>query len=139
MRGFGYKQFESNEPNKLDVLLSQAEPTSMDAFEIAMLEAYQTAFEIFDHDNSSENDPLAIIAMHPREDTTSYSRLFGELYRFAEEPGLVELWGLDIQTYLDLPRDVSEEILRITREIMAKRRPKRPSNKGGLPYGLDIP
>lgn len=106
------------EPTLLDRLWAEATVTDPMEVKILLLEAYETVYGICDHDNEGYDDPLALVAMHPKEDTATYSRLYGELMRFAKEETFREMWGLSIVELLDLPKDVVDEMYRITREAL---------------------
>lgn len=119
--GFGYDILQQSTPTTLDTLWSEAKVTDPIAIQILLLEAYETVYGICDHDGEAYDNPLSLVTMHPKEDTSSYSRLYGELMRFANEELFREMWGVSILELLEMPKDVVEEMYRITRDIMAAR------------------
>lgn len=96
--------------------MSEAVVTDPIDVRIMLIEAYETVYGICDHDSEGLDDPLALVSMHPKEDTATYGRLYGELMRFSKEESFRDMWGLSIMELLELPKDVVDEMYRITRE-----------------------
>lgn len=88
-------------------------PVGLDSYTIKMLlmEAYETKYGIYNHDAPDPNRPLALIAMHPKEDTRERSPLYEtiERYRIFD---VYKYYGLNLVEFLSLPRDVVTEIFR---------------------------
>lgn len=88
-------------------------PTGLSNYTVKMLlmEAYETKYGIYNHDNPDPNRPLALIAMHPKEDTRERSPLYEtiERYRIFD---VYKHYGLNLREFLELPRDMVTEIFR---------------------------
>ena len=113
--------YRQTTPTLLDTLWSEATVTDPIAIKILLMEAYETVYELCDHDGAAYDNPLSLVTMHPKEDTSTYSRLYGELMRFSREETFRDMWGLSIIELLQLPKDVVDEMYRITREAIADR------------------
>lgn len=83
------------------------------------MEAYETKYGIYDHDKPDPARPLALIAMHPKEDTRTRSPLYEtiERYRIFD---VYKYYGLNLNEFLSLPRDVVTEIFRQLTEAAGK-------------------
>lgn len=108
--------------------------------QIVLREAYETVYRLYDHDGVGYDNPLALVLMHEKEDTSTYSRLYGELRRYAIEEDILGIWGLSFTELLNLPKDIVDEIYRLTREMREEknadgqsdlRRFMRQAQKGG--------
>ena len=119
--GFGVDVLTQPEPTALDKLWCEAEVSDPIAIQILLMEAYETVYGICDHDGAAYDNPLSVVSMHPKEDTSTYSRLYGELMRFANEELFREMWGVSILEVLEMPKDVVDEMYRITRDVMEVR------------------
>lgn len=78
----------------------------MDAYTaiLALREVYETHYGIFDHDAPGLNRsrPLALAAMHPKEDTFTYSLEHRFMWRFRQYE-ICKNWGYDLTQFLNLP------------------------------------
>lgn len=91
------------------------------SFQLALREAYETSFGIHDHDDPSRTGPLALVEHRETEDCFSWSLVCGSFARFADNPVIRDVWGLDIEQFLELPKCYSDEILRLSIEISQDR------------------
>lgn len=118
---FGYDIQSQTEPTALDRIWFEASFDHPLEAQLVLQEAYETVYQLYDHDTDSYDHPLALVSLHPKEDPATYSRLYGELARFAHEELIRDLWGLSVIDLLNMPKDVVDEIYRLTRQITADR------------------
>ena len=74
-----------------------------------LLERYETAFGIFNHD--MDNNSLGIMLMHEAEDTLEGSLLRRRMRQYLEHD-VLKFFGLDFTDFLAQPRYVLEEMLK---------------------------
>lgn len=85
---------------------------------LALREVYETQYGIFNHDapNVAKEAPLALVAMHRKEDAYSYSMERHYLWRFRLHK-IPEKWGLSLNQWLELPIFIAEDLLNIETAI----------------------
>lgn len=92
---------------------------SLDSMEVqlVMREEYETAFGIFNHDdpNKDKTRPLALVAMHQKEQYGPYSRLHQTIRRYRHHD-IGEKFKLSLNDFLELPRDMIELLFEISVE-----------------------
>lgn len=78
---------------------------------LAWREAYETHFGIFNHDQPGfeKYKPLALVAMHPKEDTFHYSLRYRYYWRFTQY-GLAEKLKMSYFQFIELPWYETQEI-----------------------------
>lgn len=89
-------------------------PSSQTA--LALAEIYDTTMGIYNHgdDVARAARPLALVELHPKEDTTTYSPLYRRIAEF-HNLKVAESWGLSLVEFLNLPHEYVEYILKLTR------------------------
>lgn len=78
--------------------------------QLALMEAYDQEYGIFDHDGLSNLDPLAVIGMHPSEDPVTGSRL-DIVLREMIATRLPELTNTPLLDLLEMPRWFLDKLL----------------------------
>lgn len=89
---------------------------------IILLESYETAYGIYDHDNFDPHRPLALVAMHPAEDYTSVSRMKLTIERFFNNE-VYKNFGLNLTEFLSLPREYTELLFEVIAKDASKEAP----------------
>lgn len=86
---------------------------------LAWREYYETHFGIFNHDapDAVKYNPLALVALHPKEDTYAYSLLHRFLWRFRQYR-IQANWGYSLTEFLNLPWYYTEDIFRIEQKAI---------------------
>ena len=104
--------------NDINRLLEEMPKLSPMMAQIALSEAYDIAYGIFNHDAAPDR-PLSIIAHHPSEDVVTNGPLRQRIYRFIKFD-ISDRCGLSLMEFLALPRDHVEMIMKITQDIIQK-------------------
>lgn len=92
--------------------------------QLVLRESYEMMYRIFNHDGlEAKGRPLALVAMHPKEDATTFSRLHRTIQRY-EKQGIKDMFGLSLTDFLNLPRDYVELLFRLAVEKMQAENPK---------------
>ncbi len=88
----------------------------MDGFSstLALRECYETQYDIFNHDNRdlSKAHPLALVALHPKEDAFHYSMLHRYMWRYRQYE-IGAKWNLSWLDFMQLPWAQVQAIFRI--------------------------
>lgn len=112
-RNFGLTDLE--ETNAVEeLILSTTGIVSTDA-QILLREAYETAYQIHDHDREPEH-PFGLVLNRKKEDYLSFSPLYKLLtnYRLKD---VNKSFGLNLKEFLSLPREYTELIFEICEEV----------------------
>ena len=126
---FGHRQF--GEYTVIDELIDEVGTIPNIDAKILLMESYETAYGIYDHENADFNRPLALVALHPKE---TYWKESG-LYRRLERYNLHEVnqhFGLSLTEFLALPRDYVEDIFDILRQKAERETPDLERQKKAL-------
>jgi hypothetical protein len=99
------------------VLERAARPLMSSDSQIVLREKYETIFGIYDHDHPDPKRPLALVAMQPHENNAMGSLLYERIEQFAERK-VIKYFGLSLAEFMELPSDVSSEILRISGKLL---------------------
>lgn len=91
---------------RLDVPLSGYE------LDIVLNESYEQSYGIFDH-NSSNAHPLSIVSMHENERYTEGTGLYNLIARYLKHP-IKDRFGLSLIEFMNLPREYTEELIRLS-------------------------
>lgn len=83
-----------------------------------LLESYEQSYGIFDH-NSPNSNPLSIVSMHPSERYTEGSGLYNLIGRYIKH-SIKDRFGLDLIQFMHLPREFTEELIRLSALGMGK-------------------
>lgn len=86
---------------------------------IVMQDQYEYQFGIFNHGAASSR-PFSSVAMFPSENYTERSAYYDALTEYAEG-NYREIWGLDIQQFLDQPQYIVKMMREITNNVMQKK------------------
>lgn len=86
---------------------------------IAMYDMYEYHFGIFNHADAKDR-PLASVAFHEAENYTERTVYYDALLEFAEG-GFYEIWGLNVQEFLNLPTYVTKMMKEVTREVLQRK------------------
>ncbi len=92
---------------------------------LVLQEAYETMYTIFDHENPalSKMRPLAVVAMHPKENASEYSKLYRFFYRYTQHR-IHELFGVSVTQMLELPHEIVEKMFEISAQHAKKETPQ---------------
>lgn len=82
--------------------------------QIAMLEAYDTTYGIYNHDDPKAH-PMALVTQHPKESVTEYGPLYRMFYNYHLK-GVYKEFGIGIEEFLNLPREFTNLIFQILDE-----------------------
>lgn len=78
---------------------------------LLLLHRYETDYGIYNHDTSNfEENPLALIRMHPKEDAYTGSRLAERLRQYHERH-VYDVTHMSFDKFLELPRHMVTDIL----------------------------
>lgn len=91
--------------------------------QILLREAYDIAYEIYDHRNGSPNRPLALVAHHPKEDYGRHSLLYRTIERYRKYE-IYKHYGLSLVEFLELPRDIVEFMFETLSEEAKREAPR---------------
>lgn len=69
-------------------------------------------YAIFDHERFSKHRPLALVAMHEKENASSHSRLYNTIQRFCNSD-IHSTTGLSLTEFLALPREYVELLFKV--------------------------
>lgn len=119
---FGLDRIDS--PGPVQQLLEKV-TVGIDSYSVQLIlrESYETMYRIFNHDGvEAKARPLALVAMHPKEDSTSFSRLHRTIQRY-DKQGIKDMFGLSLTEFLNLPRDYVELLFRLAVEKMQSENP----------------
>lgn len=118
---FGHSQF--GKPSPVDKLLSlHSGPLDNISTKMVLSEFYDVQYGIYNHDADDPDRPrrpLALVAMHPKENPSEFSALYRMLDRFAHHQ-IYEKFGLNLEEFLSLPREMVERIFHVSAEKAKK-------------------
>lgn len=83
---------------------------------MVLREEYETYHGIYDHDNSAVYRPLAMVAMHPKEDASNYSQLYRAIWRY-HLTKMYEITHMHVMDFLKMPREYCTLMYRIAESI----------------------
>lgn len=98
----------------------------MDSYTAQLLlrESYEQIYGLFNHDAPEATlRPLAVVAMHPKEDVANYSKLYRIMQRYVDH-GIRELTGMNFQEFLQQPHELVERWFNIAFEKAKRETPK---------------
>ncbi len=98
-----------------DLAAVRKDAMSYDAVAIELATLYETKYGLFNHGDpyARRLRPLALAALHPKEDSSRYSPLYARIDKYRRLK-IYSSTGLSLTDFLALPRDIVEEILRQT-------------------------
>lgn len=102
---FGLAQ--QQEETQIDTLLRELPAVRPSIAEIISLTSYQTEYGIFDHDADRGMRPLALVALHPKEDAMEGGPLFTHIRKFHSHR-IYKHFGLSLAEFMELPPYVVE-------------------------------
>lgn len=113
----------------LETLLKNVPQICSTDAQLLMLEQYETLFGIYDHNKKrpDHEDPFAVVALHPAEDSFSYSLLRERMEQFAHHD-VAKAFGCSWNEFLLMPAPDAEEIL----EISARRKAREDSSNADI-------
>lgn len=87
---------------------------------LALAEIYETTSGLYNHGDvvGREARPLALVELHPKEDTSTYSPLYRRMAEF-HQLKIAEGWGLSLVEFLNLPYEYVEYILKLSKRDAA--------------------
>lgn len=97
-------------------LLAKIEKVDSITARLILLDAYETTYGIYNHaDEMANRDrPLALIAMHPKEDFSTHSALYNTIRRFRKyKVGHPDNFNMSLTEFLELPKDISDFLMDI--------------------------
>lgn len=86
--------------------------------QIALTEYYDTKFGIFDHGAAADR-PLAAVALHDPEENGPTSAMYETIRLFAST-NVHKYFGLNLEQFLNMPREFTTLILDVAQEKTAK-------------------
>lgn len=90
--------------------------------QIAMTVLYESTFGIFDHFGDARKGikrrPLSSVAYHPSESINEGGVLENVIRNYSQR-AIKDVFGLNLKEFLDLPRDITEMLMRIADEHRA--------------------
>ncbi len=98
-------------------MLSASIKRPLSAYEtkLALMELYETMYGIMDHDDPSLSErPLAIMAMHPKENPRAYSALYRRIDEY-HRLKLFEGFGMPLDRFLALPTEIVQYIISLAK------------------------
>lgn len=81
--------------------------------ELLIIDRYESTYGICIHDEVPDHEPLKPMAFHEANRNLKHSSLFSYIDRF-EKLKVGTTWGLSLVEFLQLPRDISDELLERT-------------------------
>lgn len=100
---------------ELNKLLDNVKSLDSIQAQIVLRDAYDTSYGIYDHSNENPNRPMALVGMHPAENTTYHSRLYNAIRRY-KIYDVKTHFGLSLTEFLELPREYTTFILGLLAE-----------------------
>ena len=86
-------------------------PLSSWETQLALLELYETMYGIADHEDPQiQKRPLAIMALHTKENTRAYSPLYKRIDQFARLK-IFETYGIPLDRFFALPTEYVQYIM----------------------------
>lgn len=110
--GFGLTRL--GQRGQLDALLEELPAVRPTTAELITRNYYQTEYGIYDHAKARGDRPLALVALHDKEDVVEGGMLFTYVRAFFNYR--LHQRGLSLNEFLELPYHVVELILDIARE-----------------------
>lgn len=105
---------QQNDRTRLHQLITTTR--KMDAYSavLALRECYETQYQIFNHDAVGQEKlhPMALVALHAKEDTFSYSLMHRFMWRFRQYE-ITKTWGYNLTDFLELPWHMTQAIFKI--------------------------
>lgn len=98
--------------SQLDTLLRELPAVRPSAAEAIARACYQTEYGIFDHDHAQGFKPLALVALHPKEDVVEGGLLFSHIRRYHSRQ-IYRNFGISLMEFLTLPPYVVELLYEI--------------------------
>jgi len=92
---------------QLDALLRELPAVRPTAAEIITRACYQTEYGIFNHEQLGSQRPLALVAVHPKEETMEGSPLYKHIRRFYNYQ-IHAKFGLSLTEFLEMPPHLVE-------------------------------
>lgn len=94
------------------ILYSLEKPLTGFDLDIVLNESYEQSYGIFNH-NSDRANPLSIVSVHQTERYTEGSGLYNLIARYLKHP-IKDRFGLDLIEFINLPREYTEELIRLS-------------------------
>lgn len=121
---FGHSQFD--QPSPVDRLLAAITGGLDDSYQtqLVLREMYETQYGIFNHEDPihMRERPLSLVALHPKENTTKWSRLYQTIRRY-DLHDIHAKFGLSLPEFLELPRDIVELLFELSTERSQRSNP----------------
>lgn len=79
------------------------------SLKLMLQESYETVFGIFDHNNelALKHRPLALVAMHPKENPSHYSKMYRTIRRY-HKLNIYGTFGMALDRFLEMPHEYVE-------------------------------
>ena len=108
--GFG---LEIKGPDYIKQTLENARRLDWVTAKLLLLDRYESTYGICLHDDVPDHEPLKVSAFHEANSNLKHSSLFSYIDRF-EKLKIGTTWGLSLMEFLELPRDIADELLERT-------------------------
>lgn len=105
---------QRQEGDAIDELLQRVGKIDSITAQLILRDAYEVAFGIYNHKQPDPMRPLALVAMHPKENVSEYSELYNEIRRFDRHD--MARAGYSLLEYLSLPRELAHLLIRTRTE-----------------------
>lgn len=120
---FGSDRFDDQYSVAESVLKDLDQGIDAMSAKLVLMDRYETMYNIFDHKRYGHTRPLGVVAMHAKEDASSYSKLYRTIWRYSQHR-IHEQFGLSLGDFLDLPHDIVELLFKISTETSRKKDPE---------------
>lgn len=87
--------------------------------QLLLRDSYETTFGIYNHEVDDPARPMALMAMHPAEDSSTGSLLYERIEQFGEKQ-VPKWYGLSLKDFLSLPTDICIKILQECEKLRNK-------------------
>lgn len=129
MSSFGHSRFDK--PSPVQEVFERTD-LALDSISSKMvtMEAYETLYGICNHDqipldslSKKSTRPLALVALHKKENISEYSKLYRTIQRYTNQR-IFELFHISLIEFLNLPREITQLLFKISYDDAVKEAPK---------------
>jgi hypothetical protein len=120
---FGYDKLKDRQ--RYHDLITKTKRMDSHTTTLLWREYYESHFGIFNHDQHGDPKlpatyrPLALVALHPKEDSFSYSLLHRFMWKFCQYK-IKDTWGYNLSEFLALPWYHTQDIFNIEQRRAAE-------------------
>lgn len=103
----------------IDDLLARVKDVGSISAQILLREAYETIYRIYDHDAPDPSRPLAMVAMHEKENVTEHGALYNAMRRYAASD-IARRFNLTPGEFFSYPREITALLFNIVAKESAE-------------------